>query len=626
MIPVLCAASLQASSVITLHSHNDYLQRVPFYQAYAQNITIIEADIFIDEKEKKLLVAHGRDDLNEAMTLDELYLKPIAGIYKRNKGKIRKDSEEQMILMIDLKTSYEKTLPLLITKLKSYKGVFDNPDNLNTVKVVISGSMPPPDDFDKYPEFIFFDGRLGVDYNSDQLKRIYMISDSFNKYSKWNGKGIPVKAEKTRLDSVINTVHNTGKPVRFWGTPDGITAWNTLYEMGVDVIGTKKPELCAAFFKDYHNKVFALGEINHRKGVSGYNRLDKATSGFTGFNSENMSLEKKTEVYTPTYEHDAVKKKVKNVILMIGDGMGLSQIGAANTVNGDLSMLKIKHVGLMHTHAEDAFTTDSAGAGSTMASGRKNKNRHISADENGNPYETITGLFHKEGKVNGIVTLGNIADATPAAFYAHTNERDNTDEIVQYIDKGIITLLCGSGKELLNKQSLFNYTLTDSVEQIAALNKKIICLDERMAAATTSETLPLLSQSLTYAVNHLEKESDKGFFLMVEGAKIDYAGHANSVPATIMEMLSFDMAVAEALKYADSNGETLVIVTGDHETGGMVLIDGCNNSNRITASFITDDHTPLMLPVFSYGPYSDEFTGVYSNSDISIKILNLLSK
>ena len=477
MIPVLCAASLQASSVITLHSHNDYLQRVPFYQAYAQNITIIEADIFIDEKEKKLLVAHGRDDLNEAMTLDELYLKPIAGIYKRNNGKIRKDSEEQMILMIDLKTSYEKTLPLLITKLKSYNGVFDNPDNQNTVKVVISGSMPPPDGFHKYPEFIFFDGRLGVDYNTDQLKRIYMISDSFSKYSKWNGKGIPVKAEKARLDSVINAVHNTGKPVRFWGTPDGITAWNTLYEMGVDVIGTKKPESCAAFFKDYHNKVFAPGEIKHRKGVSGYNRLDKATSGFTGFNSENMFLEKKTEVYTPTYEHDAVNKDIKNVILMIGDGMGLSQIGAASTVNGDLSMLKIKQVGLMKTHADDSFTTDSAGAGSAIASGRKNKNRHISADENGNPYETITGIFHKEGKANGIVTLGNIADATPAAFYAHTNERDNTQEIVQYIDKGIISLFCGSGKELFDKQPLFNYTLTDSIEKVTDLSKNIICLD-----------------------------------------------------------------------------------------------------------------------------------------------------
>ena len=111
---------------------------------------------------------------------------------------------------------------------------------------------------------------------------------------------------------------------------------------------------------------------------------------------------------------------------------------------------------------------------------------------------------------------------------------------------------------------------------------------------------------------------------MVEGAKINYAGHANSLPATVMEMLSFDMAVAEAIKFADTDGHTLVIVTGDHETGGLIITDGSLSDGQVFAQFVTDDHTPSILPVLSYGPSSSTFNGVFKNSDIFNKIINLL--
>ena len=111
---------------------------------------------------------------------------------------------------------------------------------------------------------------------------------------------------------------------------------------------------------------------------------------------------------------------------------------------------------------------------------------------------------------------------------------------------------------------------------------------------------------------------------MVEGAKIDYAGHANSLPGSILETLSFDMAVAEALKFADSNGQTLIIITGDHETGGLTLVDGELDKGHITARYMTDDHTPIMLPVYAYGPGADKFGGVYKNTQIFHKIKTLL--
>src|SRR5690606_30198813 len=128
------------------------------------------------------------------------------------------------------------------------------------------------------------------------------------------------------------------------------------------------------------------------------------------------------------------------------------------------------------------------------------------------------------------------------------------------------------------------------------------------------------------AIRLLDRTDEKrGFFLMVEAAKIDYAGHANSLPGSVMETLSFDLAVAEALKFADEDGHTLVIVTGDHETGGLTLIDGSWEEGEITALYMTDDHTPLMLPVFAYGPGSNEFRGVYPNTAIFHKIKHALA-
>jgi alkaline phosphatase len=145
-----------------------------------------------------------------------------------------------------------------------------------------------------------------------------------------------------------------------------------------------------------------------------------------------------------------------------------------------------------------------------------------------------------------------------------------------------------------------------------------------MDLAATQGTLDLLARITKMSIDKLQKANDKGFFLMVEGAKIDYAGHSNSLPGSIVEMLSFDMAIAEALKFADSNGETLVVVTADHETGGLTLIDGDREKGLITGYYVTDDHTPIMLPVFAYGPGSKEFMGIYKNTEIFHKMKKLL--
>lgn len=636
LIAIGSTGSLFAQSRIYIHSHNDYCQCVPFYQAYSQQVYSIEADIYTNSDETGLLVAHDRDELPTALTIDELYINPIVTQFKRNQGKAWANNDHTLQLMIDLKTAEHPTLDILVKKLQQYPEVFDPSANPNAVKVLITGNTPKPEDFKNYPSFIFFDGRPQYDYTPEQLERIGLVSDSFDKYSQWNGKGAIIAPEKEKLNQVINKVHNWGKPIRFWGTPDGVTAWNTFHEMGIDIINTDKPELCSDFFKDFERKNMQLAEKEHSETPgkkAEASRLDKATRSFGGFDPSTSQLSKPIGVYRPTFQSDNANRIPKNVILMIGDGMGLAQICAAQTVNQTLTMLQLKHIGLQKTHAKDQYTTDSAGAGSAIATGEPTCNRHISTNEDGSINPSLTEILAPLQYACGIVTLGNIADATPAAFYGHATERDQTEEITRWLLKGNLSLLNGSGMSILTdrkdgvnlKDELAQqYRISSSIEDIKTSGEKEICLDERMGKATTEESLPLLAEATQKAIQKLANASDKGFFLMVEGAKVDHAGHANYLPGSVLETLSFDQAVAEALKFADQNGETLVIVTADHETGGLTLIDGNLETSKITARYMTDDHTPIMIPVFAYGPGSSNFCGTYSNTEIFHKILESL--
>jgi alkaline phosphatase len=132
--------------------------------------------------------------------------------------------------------------------------------------------------------------------------------------------------------------------------------------------------------------------------------------------------------------------------------------------------------------------------------------------------------------------------------------------------------------------------------------------------------LPL---STTTAINILN-QTKEGFFMMVEGSQIDWGGHANNTIYVVNEMLDFDRAVGKALEYASKDGETLIIVTADHETGGMALADGNMATGRVRGAFTSGDHTAIMVPVFSYGPGAENFTGIMENTDIAKNIMKLL--
>ncbi len=628
--------AIKAQPTVRIHSHNDYRQTVPFHQAWAQGIYSIEVDLFIHPDQNQLKVAHDREEVLNAPTFDSLYLAPVVELYKQ--GKIAREAMRPLQLLIDLKTSSETTLPLLTEKLNAYPEIFNHEVNPHAVKIVISGNTPQPKEFGRYPAFILFDASPEQEYTPEELKRVGMMSTSFRSYSKWNGKGGIIAAEKSALERVIRKAHENGKEIRFWGTPDGITAWNTFYNLGIDIINTDRVERCSDFFNRFDTKRFAIESLPEDS-VTETTRielLDKTTRNFSGFKKNEQTLSERIPIYTPTYLNDGEESRVKNVILLIGDGMGLSQICATQTVNKQLSFLQLRHIGLQQTHAKDEYTTDSAGAGSALATGQASNNRHISMSAEGEIHPTLPELLAPQGIACGVITSGNIADATPAAFYGHSTERDDSDAITAFLLNGKLSLLAGSGMEVFTNRKdsvdlltklAAKYNLSHQLEEIdAASSRKLLCIDERFGDAASSHNLTLLAEATKRGLKKLTADSPAGLFLMVEAAKIDYAGHANSMPATILETLSFDLAVSEALRFADSNGETLVIVTGDHETGGLVLLDGNSEQGSVLGQFVTNDHTPVMLPVFAYGPGAQLFRGVYPNTQIFHHINSLLNK
>ena len=242
---VCCAANAQEKLI---HSHNDYNQRVPFYQAYAQQLSSIEADIYATDREDVLLVAHEKEELLSAPALDDVYIAPIVNLYQLNNGRAWRGSDKYFVLLVDLKTPADPTLGRLLNKLKRYPEVFDPVVNPYAVRVVISGNRPAAETFNDYPSIISFDG-AHTNYSPEQLERIFMISLNFRLYSGWDGQGQIQENELIKLEELISAAHALGKPIRFWGSPDNENAWRILHQMGVDYINTDQPEACAAFFR-----------------------------------------------------------------------------------------------------------------------------------------------------------------------------------------------------------------------------------------------------------------------------------------------------------------------------------------------------------------------------------------
>ncbi len=356
-------------------------------------------------------------------------------------------------------------------------------------------------------------------------------------------------------------------------------------------------------------------------------------------NAKSNDVEK-TYIGNKTYEVKQFQqkfkaKKPKNVILLIGDGMGVSQIFAGLTANkGRLFLENFKHIGFSKTQAADNYITDSAAGGTALSSGIKTYNGAIGVDVNKNPVKTILEEAIEHGLSTGLVSTSSITHATPASFIAHHAGRNSYEDIAADFLKTDIDVFIGGGldhftkrkdgRNLVTELQQKGYAVETDLNKINSIKKgKLAGLTADIHNARINERGDMLPVATQTAIDILTINK-KGFFLMVEGSQIDWGGHAGSTIYVVEEMLDLDKAIGKVLEFAEKDRETLVIVTSDHETGGMAITGGDLNKGMVKAAFPTGDHTAVMVPVFSYGPGAEEFTGIMENTDIHAKMKKLL--
>lgn len=323
----------------------------------------------------------------------------------------------------------------------------------------------------------------------------------------------------------------------------------------------------------------------------------------------------------------------RNIILMIGDGMGISQISAAMYVNGNKTNLeKFPVVGLHKAIAADGLITDSAAGSTALACGVRTYTGAIGVNQDTMPMMSILEEAEARGMATGLVTTSSITDATPAAFIAHVKLRNQVEDIAASFLNTEIDFLVGGGENAFTRRKTDNRNLRLELEQkgyfVSGYKEQALtdivpvtqqnfayftAEEEPLSAAKGRNYLPLASNMATYFLN--KRSGEKGFFLMVEGAQIEWGGHEKNSEYIISEMTDFEKAISEVLKFAERDGETLVIVTADHETGGYAINPGSTVDSLIPA-FSTDQATGSLIPVFAYGPGAEYFRGIYDNTSI----------
>jgi alkaline phosphatase len=330
-------------------------------------------------------------------------------------------------------------------------------------------------------------------------------------------------------------------------------------------------------------------------------------------------------------------EKPKNIILLIGDGMALTQASADVYYTNEKSCFeRFPVVGFHKSYSSDDLITDSAAGATAFACGCKTTNGTIGQDSNGVACRTILEHLDEKGWATGMVVTCSATHATPASFIAHREIRAQTDEIALDFLKVPLDCFIGGGEDYFNNR-FDGCNLEDTLKK----NGYIIRRGDNLKKIPKDGTSPFmyfvagkepgtasagrryLPEAADIASEFLTKRSEKGFFLMIEGSQIDWAMHANDKDWFKAEIMDFDKTVQRMLDFAAKNGETLVIVTGDHECGGMALAAG-NSKKEFKAVFSNKLHTGALVPVYAYGPQAALFNGIYENTAIYSKMMQAI--
>ena len=338
----------------------------------------------------------------------------------------------------------------------------------------------------------------------------------------------------------------------------------------------------------------------------------------------------------------ASAQEVKNIIYLIGDGMGLSSVSMMQVERGYNPTIfdSAENVALQKTYSADNRVTDSAASGTALATGYKTNNTFVGCTPDGVAVESLMDVAKVHGKATGVVVTTYLQHATPAAFYAHTENRHNYGIITEQLVGSTLDVAIGGG------MGYFKEVYEDSVNEVVKDNGFSLVeeFEELHNQNGDSRTLALLSDwevgsnSGSYladatreALRLLEKRGeDNGFVLMVEGSLIDGMGHANNAQAQQVEMLGFMGAIEVAVEYAKTHEGTLVVVTADHETGGLSIVSADANFNLseqgVEYRWTTNGHSGVMIPIYLYGTAHESINGIVENTDIAKTLKSLISK
>lgn len=330
----------------------------------------------------------------------------------------------------------------------------------------------------------------------------------------------------------------------------------------------------------------------------------------------------------------AQQPKPKRIVFLIGDGMGLAQIsGAMYGYTGQNAFARFTVIGLSNTSSSDHYITDSGAGATAFSIGKKTFNRAIGVAHDSTPYPTLFELAKKKGYSTGLAVTSSIVHATPASFYAHVINRKMYDSIAMFLLNGSVDIAIGGGTDFVTnrkdgrnlaamlKQSGFE-VISDSVLVNIAAKRYIYLLAPDELPKMEKGRGDLLKQASLQAAKNLSSNKN-GYLLMIEGSQIDWGGHENSFSYMAAELRDFNEVINAFLDMAEKDKEMLVIVTADHETGGLTLNEG-GTSQTFRPKFSTGDHTGIMVPVFAFGAGAELFGGMYENTEIFTKIVQLL--
>lgn len=339
---------------------------------------------------------------------------------------------------------------------------------------------------------------------------------------------------------------------------------------------------------------------------------------------------------------EAERSVPKNIILLIGDGMSYPQITATKYAHGNLAMSSMPYTGSLYTRSTDGKVTDSAAGATALAAGYKTNNGFLGVLPDTSSVQSIAHYAQELGKTTALLATSRITHATPAGFAIHHPNRG--EEIIiaeKYVNSGI-DILMGAGsnyflpeseggirsddRNLITEMEEMGYSYVNNLNDLSQLSSdqnKVVAFLEGGDLGPAPERGDQLGQ-LTEAALAKASQDEDGFFMMIEGSQIDWAGHANEAEWMMQEVLDFDRVIARALEFAEEDGNTLVLVTADHETGGLTLPS--EDYVELNYNFSTGGHTALHVPIFAYGPSGDRFVGVYDNTEIARKMFSIWGK